>query len=318
MKTATALALKSSGSKMKYRNQAKKMTTYRQFHKAGYENNKLSKRLFRLAGKAVKDYNMIEEGDRIMVCMSGGKDSYALLDILMILQSRAPIHFDLIAVNLDMNLPGFPKNLLPNYLKGKGVPFHIETQDAFSIIERLIPTGKAVCSLCSRLRRGILYNLADKLGITKIALGHHRDDILETFFLNLFFSAKIKGMPPKLKTDDGRHVVIRPMAYIKESDLERFAEIHQYPLIPKGLCGAQENPQRSQIKQMVRDWEKQYKGRVENIFSALSTLVPSHMMDRTKYDFINLHQDSKPTIPSDGDGQPVSFVTPDGSSSATP
>lgn len=294
------------------------MTTYRQFHKAGYENNKLSKRLLRLAGKAVKDYNMIEEGDRVMVCMSGGKDSYALLDILMILQSRAPIHFDLIAVNLDMNLPGFPKDLMPDYLKKKGVPFHIETQDAFSIIERLIPTGKAICSLCSRLRRGILYNLADTLGATKIALGHHRDDILETFFLNLFFSAKIKGMPPKLKTDDGRHIVIRPMAYIKEADLERFADIHQYPLVPKGLCGAQENPQRRHIKQMVKDWEKQYKGRVENIFSALSTLVPSHLMDRTKYDFINLHQDSNPADLSEDDEKPIIFTVSDEPSSATP
>lgn len=294
------------------------MTTYRQFHKAGYENNKLSKRLLRLAGKAVKDYNMIEEGDRVMVCMSGGKDSYALLDILMILQSRAPIHFDLIAVNLDMNLPGFPKDLMPDYLKKKGVPFHIETQDAFSIIERLIPTGKAICSLCSRLRRGILYNLADTLGATKIALGHHRDDILETFFLNLFFSAKIKGMPPKLKTDDGRHIVIRPMAYIKEADLERFADIHQYPLVPKGLCGAQENPQRRHIKQMVKDWEKQHKGRVENIFSALSTLVPSHLMDRTKYDFINLHQDSHPADLSEDDEKPIIFTVSDEPSSATP
>jgi tRNA 2-thiocytidine biosynthesis protein TtcA len=292
------------------------MTTYRKFHKSTYENNKLSKRLFSLAGKAVKDYNMIEDGDRIMVCMSGGKDSYALLDILMVLQSRAPIYFDLIAVNLDMNLPGFPKALMPEYLKQKGVPFHIETQDTYSIIERLIPTGKAICSLCSRLRRGILYNLADKLGVTKIALGHHRDDILETFFLNLFFSAKIKGMPPKLKTDDGRHIVIRPMAYIKESDLERFSEIHQYPLIPKGLCGAKENPQRRQIKQMVKDWEKQYKGRVENIFSALSTLVPSHLMDRTMYDFINLHQDKKSQEDREEvDEKPFAFTPADGLSS---
>lgn len=268
------------------------MSTYRQFHKTGYENNKLSKRLLRLTGKAIKDYNMIEEGDRIMVCMSGGKDSYALLDLLMILQTRAPIHFDLIAVNLDMNLPGFPKHVMPDYLKKKGIPYHIETQDTFSIIKRLIPTGKAICSLCSRLRRGILYNLADQLNITKIALGHHRNDILETFFLNLFFSSKIKAMPPKLKTDDGRHIVIRPMAYIKEADLERFADINQYPLVPKGLCGAQENPQRRLIKQMINDWEKQYKGRVENIFSALSTLVPSHLMDRTQYDFINLHASS--------------------------
>ncbi len=297
------------------------MTTYRKFYKTGYENNKLSKRLLRLAGKAVRDFNMIENDDRIMVCMSGGKDSYALLDTLMILQSRAPIHFELIAVNLDMNLPGFPKDLLPAYLKKKSIPFHIETQDAFSIIKRLIPTGKAICPLCSRLRRGILYNLADQLGVTKIALGHHRDDILETFFLNLFFNAKIKGMPPKFKTDDGRHVVIRPMAYIKETDLERFAEIQQYPLIPKGLCGAQENPQRRHIKQMIRDWEKLYKGRVENIFSALSTLVPSHLMDRTKYDFINLHQDSKPklaNLSSIDDEQPISFITSDESSSATP
>lgn len=297
------------------------MTTYRQFHKADYESNKLSKRLLRLAGKAVKDFNMIEEDDRIMVCMSGGKDSYALLDILMTLQKRAPIHFDLVAVNLDMNLPGYPKDLMPTYLKEKGIPYHIETQDAFSIIERLIPENKAICSLCSRLRRGILYNLADDLGVTKIALGHHRDDILETFFLNLFYSAKIKGMPPKLKTDDGRHVVIRPMAYIKESDLERLSDIKQYPLTPKGLCGAQENPQRGHIKQMIRDWEKQYRGRVETIFSALSTLVPSHMMDRTKYDFINLHQDRKPAdMPStdDNDVYPVTFLKSDGLSSEAP
>ena len=295
------------------------MTTYRQFHKLDYESNKLSKRLLRLAGKAVKDFNMIEEGDKIMVCMSGGKDSYALLDILMTLQKRAPIHFDLIAVNLDINMPGFPKDLLPTYLKEKGVPFHIETQDAFSIIERLIPENKSICSLCSRLRRGILYNLADTLGITKIALGHHRDDILETFFLNLFYSAKIKGMPPKLKTDDGRHIVIRPMAYIKETDLERLSAIKQYPLMPKGLCGAQQNQQRGHIKQMIRDWEKQYRGRVETIFSALSTIVPSHMMDRTKYDFINLHQDRKPIadLPStdDNDVYPVTFLTSDAPSS---
>lgn len=264
------------------------MVTRKQFYKAGYENNKLAKRLYRLAGKAVKDFNLIENGDTIMVCLSGGKDSFTLLDILLGLKSRAPIHFDLIAVNLNQQFPGFPADVLPEYLKKKNVPFHIETQDTYSIIQRLMPGEQSVCSLCSRLRRGILYNLADQLGATKIALGHHRDDCLETFFLNLFHGSKIKAMPAKLKTDDNRHIVIRPLIYMKETDIERFAELQEYPVFPKNLCGEKENPQRKQLKQMIRDWEKLFPGRIENIFSALTDVVPSHLMDKKLFSFLDL------------------------------
>lgn len=228
--------------------------------KAAFENNKLSKRLHRLVGQAVVDFNMIEQGDRVMVCMSGGKDSYAMLDILLSLRERAPIDFDLIAVNLDQKQPGFPEHVLPDYLKSRGVPFHIEEQDTFSIVKSIIPEGKTTCGLCSRLRRGILYRVAGELGATKIALGHHRDDILETFFLNLFFGGKLKGMPPKLVSDDGRHVVIRPLAYVEEADLERWAELRAFPLIPCTLCGSQENAQRKQVKAMMRQWEREHRG----------------------------------------------------------
>jgi tRNA 2-thiocytidine biosynthesis protein TtcA len=262
--------------------------THKQAEKITYENNKLHKRLCRLVGQAIGDYNMIEEGDRVMVCLSGGKDSYALLDILMTLRQRAPIRFDIIAINLDQKQPNFPAHVLPEYLSRLGVPFHIETQDTYSIVKRVIPEGKTTCSLCSRLRRGILYRLADELGATKIALGHHRDDIMETFFLNMFFGAKLKGMPPKLQSDDGKHIVIRPLAYVKEADTARYAEVRQFPIIPCDLCGSQENLQRKQIKALMREWEKKYPGRVENIFSALSTVAPSHLMDRQLFNFADL------------------------------
>jgi tRNA 2-thiocytidine biosynthesis protein TtcA len=259
--------------------------------KQAYENNKLHKRLCRLVGQAIGDFNMIEDGDKVMVCLSGGKDSYALLDILMTLRERAPIHFDIVAVNLDQKQPNFPADVLPAYLEKLGIPFHIENQDTYSIVKRLIPEGKTTCSLCSRLRRGILYRVADELGCNKIALGHHRDDILETFFLNMFFGAKIKGMPAKLVSDDGKHMVIRPLAYVKEADTERYAEVKEFPIIPCDLCGSQENLQRKQIKAMLRDWEKKYPGRVENIFSSLSTVVPSHLMDRDMFGFTDLKAD---------------------------
>ncbi len=262
--------------------------TARQAEKAAYENNKLHKRLCRQVGQAIGDFNMIEEGDKVMVCLSGGKDSYALLDILLTLRERAPIRFEIIAVNLDQKQPNFPVDVLPSYLRSLEVPFHIETQDTYSIVKRVIPEGKTTCSLCSRLRRGILYRVADELGATKIALGHHRDDIMETFFLNLFFASKLKGMPPKLQSDDGRHVVIRPLAYVREADTERFAALREFPIIPCDLCGSQENLQRKQIKAMLRDWEKKFPGRVDNIFSALSTVVPSHLMDRALFDFASL------------------------------
>ena len=273
--------------------------TARQAEKAAYENNKLHKRLCRLVGQAIGDFNMIEEGDRVMVCLSGGKDSYALLDILLTLRERAPISFEIVAVNLDQKQPNFPADVLPAYLRSIDVPFHIETQDTYSIVKRVIPEGKTTCSLCSRLRRGILYRVADELGATKIALGHHRDDIMETFFLNMFFGSKLKGMPPKLQSDDGRHIVIRPLAYVRESDTERYAALKNFPIIPCDLCGSQENLQRKQIKGMLREWEKKFPGRVDNIFSSLSTIVPSHLMDRAMFDFANLEVTGQPL--ADGD-----------------
>ena len=256
--------------------------------KAANEINKLSKRLHRLTGQAIIDFNMIEDGDRVMVCMSGGKDSYALLDILLGLQKRAPIRFELIAVNLDQKQPGFPEHVLPEYLAKVGVPFHIENQDTYSIVKRVIPEGKTTCGLCSRLRRGILYRVAGELGATKIALGHHRDDIVQTLFMNMFFGSKMKGMPPKLVSDDGKNVVIRPLAYVAETDLERWAEHRRFPIIPCTLCGSQDNLQRVQIKQMLRDWDKRFPGRVENVFSAMSHIVPSHMADRNLFPFAQI------------------------------
>ena len=251
------------------------------------ETHKLEKRLCRETGKAIVQYNMIEEGDKVMVCMSGGKDSYTLLDILLKLKARAPIHFDLIAVNLDQKQPGFPEHVLPDYLKSTGVPFHIENEDTYSIVKRLIPEGKTTCSLCSRLRRGILYRVADELGATKIALGHHRDDIVQTLLLNMFFGGKLKSMPPKLVSDDGKHVVIRPLAFVAEKDAARWAQHRNFPIIPCNLCGSQENLQRKQIGEMLRDWEKRFPGRVENMFNALQNVVPSHLLDGALYDFKN-------------------------------
>ncbi len=265
-----------------------KPVTTKSAEKIAYENNKLHKRLCRLVGQAIGDFNMIEDGDKVMVCLSGGKDSYALLDILMTLRQRAPINFDIVAVNLDQKQPGFPEEVLPAYLDKLGIPYHIENQDTYSIVKKLVPEGKTTCSLCSRLRRGILYRVADELGATKIALGHHRDDIMETFFLNMFFGGKLKGMPAKLQSDDGRHIVIRPLAYVKEADTERYAKVKDFPIIPCNLCGSQENLQRKHVKQLMREWDKQHPGRVDNIFSALSTVVPSHLMDKDLFNFRDL------------------------------
>lgn len=249
------------------------------------ETHKLEKRLCRLVSKAIMDFNMIEEGDRVMVCVSGGKDSYGLLDILLKLQRRAPINFEIVAVNLDQKQPGFPAEVLPNYLAQLGIEYHIETQDTYSIVKKVIPEGKTMCSLCSRLRRGILYGVADQLRITKIALGHHRDDMLHTFFLNMFFGGKLKGMPPKLVSDDGHHIVIRPLAYVSEKDLSRWATHRAFPIIPCTLCGSQENLQRQEVKRMVNAWERQYPGRTETMLTALQNLVPSHLMDPEHYNF---------------------------------
>ena len=239
------------------------------------ETHKLEKRLCRQVGQAISEFNMIEEGDRIMVCMSGGKDSYGMLDILLKMKARAPVDFELIAVNLDQKQPGFPAEILPAYLKNMGIPFHIETQDTYSIVKDKIPEGKTMCSLCSRLRRGILYRVADELGATKIALGHHRDDILQTFFLNMFFGGKLKSMPPKLVSDDGRHIVIRPLAFVAERDLERWAVHRAFPIIPCTLCGSQDGLQRQQVGAMLREWEKKHPGRLDNMFNCLLYTSPS-------------------------------------------
>ena len=256
--------------------------------KVVFEENKLEKKLCRLVGQAIGDFSMIEDGDKVMVCVSGGKDSYAMLDILMKLRERAPINFEIVAVNLDQKQPNFPAETLPNYLRGLGVPFHIEEQDTYSIVKRVIPEGKTTCGLCSRLRRGILYRVADELGATKIALGHHRDDILETLMLNMFYAGKLKGMPPKLRSDDGKHIVIRPLAYVPEKLLERYAGDMNFPIIPCDLCGSQPNLQRQVMKEMLRDWEKKHPGRVENLFRSMHHIVPSHLMDGEAFDFQNL------------------------------
>ncbi len=257
----------------------------RDAQRADFEANKLRKRLRRLVGQAIGDFGLIEEGDRVMVCLSGGKDSYGLLDILLSLKSRAPLSFEIVAVNLDQKQPGFPADVLPHYLAERGVPFRIEAQDTYSVVKRVIPDGRTMCSLCSRLRRGVLYRIASEIGATKIALGHHRDDILATFFLNLFFGGKLKTMPPKLVSDDGRHVVIRPLAYVRERDLARYAEAMVFPIIQCNLCGSQENLQRKQVTAMLREWEKKHPGRVETIFNALGNVVPTHLLDRTLRDF---------------------------------
>jgi tRNA 2-thiocytidine biosynthesis protein TtcA len=268
--------------------------------KQAYEENKLAKRLRRQAGEAIADFNLIEAGDRVMVCLSGGKDSYGLLDVLLALRSRAPIPFELVAVNLDQKQPGYPASVLPDYLAARGVDFRIVEQDTYSVVRRVIPEGKTMCGLCSRLRRGVLYRVAGELGATKIALGHHRDDILATFFLNLFYGGKLKAMPAKLLSDDGRHVVIRPLAYVREDDLAAYAEARRFPIIPCSLCGSQDNLQRQVVNAMLREWDKRHPGRIESILRALSDVRPSHLMDRDLFDFAGLRPSARPLAPEAG------------------
>jgi tRNA 2-thiocytidine biosynthesis protein TtcA len=297
---------------------ASEAESHAQAKKRAFEENKLSKRLHREVGQAIVDFNMIESGDKVMVCMSGGKDSYAMLDILMNLQKRAPIKFEIVAVNLDQKQPGFPEHVLPEYLTKVGVPFRIEEQDTYSVVKRVVPEGKTTCSLCSRLRRGILYRVATELGCTKIALGHHRDDMLQTLFMNMFFGSKLKGMPPKLVTDNGEHVVIRPMAYCREQDLATYAEHRGFPIIPCNLCGSQDGLQRQQMREMINDWDARFPGRVDNMFTALSNIVPSHLMDRTLYPFTTIKATGKPVV--DGDiafDEDDACGTPPGASSAS-
>jgi tRNA 2-thiocytidine biosynthesis protein TtcA len=276
--------------------------------KADFEGAKLAKRLRRQVGQAIADYDMIGSGDKVMVCLSGGKDSYALLDVLMRLREKSPTRFDLVAVNLDQRHPGFPEHVLPDYLRSLGVDFRIEVQDTYSVVKRVIPEGATMCGLCSRLRRGVLYRVASELGATRIALGHHRDDILETFFLNLFHGGRLKAMPPKLVSDDGKHVVIRPLAYVEEQDLEAYAALRQFPIIPCDLCGSQEQLQRKQVKAMLREWGKKSPGRLESIFGALTNVAPSHLLDRSLFDFENIEAtaDSNEGLPQQvGDPRPT-------------
>ena len=267
------------------------------------EIDRLQTRLCRLVGQAIADYRMIEDRDRVMVCLSGGKDSYGLLEILLSIRSRAPIHFDIMAVNLDQKQPGFPAHILPEYLTRRGVPFHIETRDTYSVVKRLIPEGQTTCSLCSRLRRGHLYRLATELGATKIALGHHRDDILETLLLNLFFTGKMKAMPPKLRSKSGRHLVIRPLAYVKEADLARYAALLQFPIIPCDLCGSQEDLKRKQVKSLLQEWNARFPGSNDSMFAALGNIAPPLLLDRTLFDFSSLHADAATTEPAMNDSE---------------
>ena len=255
--------------------------------------NKLTKRMRRRVGEAVTDFNMIDEGDRIMVCLSGGKDSYAMLDLLMALQVVAPIKFELVAVNMDQKQPGFPERVLPEYLEALGIEYHIIEKDTYSIVKRIIPEGKTTCSLCSRLRRGTLYEFADKIGADKIALGHHRDDIVETLFLNMFYGGRLAAIPPKLKSDDGRNVVIRPLAYCNEEDISNYAQHREFPIIPCNLCGSQENLQRQHIKSMLRGWEKENPERIQSIFAAISNVQPSQLADRNLFGFDDLKKDKR-------------------------
>ena len=280
-------------------------TAQRDPRRQAFEANKLSKKLHRELGRAIADFNMIEAGDKIMVCLSGGKDSFALLDVLLFLREHAPIGFDIVAVNLDQKQPGFPADILPDYLRSIDVPFHIENEDTYSIVKRVIPEGKTTCSLCSRLRRGVLYRVAGELGATKIALGHHRDDILQTLLLNMFFAGKLKSMPPKLVSDDGRNIVIRPLAYCRESDLEAWAVERAFPIIPCNLCGSQPNLQRQQVKQMLNDWERRFPGRIETMFRSLANVVPSHLLDARLFDFAGLTATGTP----DPDGD-IAFDAP--------
>ncbi|WP_299198149.1 tRNA 2-thiocytidine(32) synthetase TtcA [uncultured Amphritea sp.] len=252
--------------------------------------NKLQKRLRREAGRAIEDFNMIEDGDKVMVCLSGGKDSFAMLDILMNLQKSAPISFEIIAVNLDQKQPGFPEHVLPEYLTQIGVPFHIVERDTYSVVKELVPEGKTTCALCSRLRRGTLYGFAEEIGANKIALGHHRDDILETFFLNMFYGGKLKSMPPKLVSDDGKNMVIRPLAYAREKDIAAYAELREFPIIPCNLCGSQDGLQRQVVKEMLQGWDKHHPGRIETMFRSLRNVVPSHLVDTELFDFKTLQR----------------------------
>jgi len=261
---------------------------FRDPRKDAYEEAKLAKRIRRQVGDAIADFGMIEEGDRVMVCLSGGKDSHGMLDVLMSLREKAPVRFELIAVNLDQKQPGFPARVLPQYLESRGVPFRIVEQDTYSVVKRVIPEGRTMCSLCSRLRRGVLYRVAGELGATKIALGHHRDDVAATFFLNLFHGGQLKAMPAKLASDDGRHVVIRPLVYVAEEDLAAYAEARRFPIIPCTLCGSQENLERKRIGAMLREWEKCHPGRTESILRALTEVRPSHLLDRKLFDFASL------------------------------
>ena len=265
------------------------------------EQNKLAKRLRRQVGEAIADFNMIEANDRVMVCLSGGKDSYALLDVLLGLREKSPVPFTLVAFNLDQKHPGYPEHILPEYLTSLGVPFRIEVQDTYATVKRVIPEGKTMCSLCSRLRRGVIYRVAEEMGATKIALGHHRDDIVQTFFLNAFFGSRLKAMPPKLVSDNGKHIVIRPMAYVEEGDLKAYAAWKNFPIIPCDLCGSQDNLQRQQVKQMLHEWDRKFPGRVENIFRALCNVSPSHLLDRKLFDFAALQASGE----ADADGDKV-------------
>ena len=265
--------------------------------RSAHEQGKLAKRLRRQVGQAIADFGMIEEGDKVMVCLSGGKDSYTMLDILLQLQKKAPVRFELVAVNLDQKQPGFPEHVLPEYLERVGVPFHIIEQDTYSVVSRVIPEGKTMCSLCSRLRRGSLYSYAEENGFTKIALGHHRDDLVATFFLNMFFHAKLSGMPPKLLSDNGKHVVIRPLAYVREDDIAEYAEAKGLPIIPCNLCGSQENLQRKQVKKMMDTWERESPGRIETIARALGDIRPSQLSDPKLFDFLALGHRDGATLP---------------------
>jgi tRNA 2-thiocytidine biosynthesis protein TtcA len=263
--------------------------------------NKLQKRLRRNVGNAIVDYNMIEQGDKVMVCLSGGKDSYGMLDILLNLRQNAPVEFELVAVNLDQKQPGFPEEVLPEYLSELGVPYYILEKDTYSIVREVIPQGKTTCGLCSRLRRGSLYGFAQEIGASKIALGHHRDDIVETLFLNMFFSGKLKAMPPKLRSDDGRNVVIRPLAYCKEKDLELYSRYKAFPIIPCNLCGSQEKLQRVQVKKMLAAWEREYPGRTETIFRSIRNVAPSQLADTKLFDFVSLRGEPPSVIAEDSD-----------------
>lgn len=278
---------------------ARDPTPHADARRAAFEANKLSKRLHRQVGQAIADFNMVEAGDRIMVCLSGGKDSHALLDILLSLRARAPVDFDIVAVNLDQKQPGFPADVLPAYLQSRGIAFRIEEQDTYSIVKKLVPEGQTMCSLCSRLRRGILYRVARELGATKIALGHHRDDMVVTLLINMFFGGRLKGMPAKLVSDNGQHVVIRPLAYVAEADLQRWAVHRRFPIVPCTLCGSQNDLQRVQVKQMIHDWEKRYPGRIDNMLRAMGHVVPSHLMDRNLYPFGTLQATGVPDAEGD-------------------